>query len=64
MLEQAVGDAQYVVGAELTIVDVYVVMLRSWFDGELQTLRLDQIKISVLAHPLLGPLWRRHFPDD
>ena len=62
-LEAAVDPGPFLVGDTLGVLEVYVSMLRVWFREPLDTPRLAAIADRVRRHPVVGPLWRRHYGD-
>ncbi len=63
VLDDAVAPGPFLLGAQMSVADIYFAMLYSWFHGEIEAPRLDAMKTGVKAHAVVGPIWRRHFGD-
>jgi len=56
----AAAKGPWLCGAAPTIVDVYAAMLADWHAPALALPAIKAIYDGVLAHPAIGPAWRRH----
>ena len=56
-------EGPFLLGAEMTVADIYLAMFLVWYRGEAGTPRLARIRDAVRAHPTVGPIWRRHYGD-
>lgn len=63
VLEQAIDSGPFLLGSEMSVLDVYVAMLHTWYRTDLALPKLDALKAGVKAHPVVGPIWQRHFGD-
>lgn len=63
VVENAIGPGPYMLGADMTVLDVYLTMLAGWYRGDLDAPRLRALSDGVKQHPVVGPIWRRHFGD-
>ena len=63
VLEAAIDDGPFLVGKNLSVLDVYVAMLFTWYRGDTQFPKLDMLKASVKGNTIVGPIWQRHFGD-
>ncbi len=63
VLESAIGEGPFLLGNTLCVADPFIAMLFIWFRGEIDTPRLTALTQSVRNHPVVGPVWRRHFGD-
>ncbi|MDD9903795.1 MAG: glutathione S-transferase family protein [Rhodospirillaceae bacterium] len=61
VLEAAVEPGPFLLGANMSVLDVYVAMLLTWYNGDTAFPRLDTLKAGVKADATVGPIWRRHF---
>ena len=48
-------------GEEMTVADIYVAMFFIWHRGDIEAPRLARIAEAVRDHPVVEPVWRRHF---
>ena len=56
-------EGPFLLGAEMTLADIYIAMLFAWHRGGIEALRLARIAEAVRRHPVVGPIWRRHFGE-
>jgi len=63
VVEQAVGDGPFLLGETMSLADVYIAMLFIWFRGEIAAPGLVRLTDGVRHHPVVAPIWRRHFGD-
>lgn len=63
VLENAIDPGPFLLGESMSLADVYIAMLFVWFRGEIEAPRLTAMTESVRRHPVVGPIWRRHFGD-
>ena len=54
-------EGPFLLGEEMTVADVYIAMFLVWHRGDLEAARLARIAEAVRGHPVVGPIWRRHF---
>ena len=53
----------FLLGEEMTVADIYIAMLFIWHRGVGEAPRLARIAQGVRRHPVVGPIWRRHFGE-
>ena len=63
VLEAAIDPGPFLLGAEMSVADIYIAMLFTWFAGGIQAPRLAALTQGVKQHPIVAPIWRRHFGD-
>ena len=63
VLEDAVDPGPFILGAEMSLADVYIAMLFAWYQGEIEAPRLAALKDCVTQNAVVAPIWRRHFGD-
>lgn len=63
VVEQAVGAGPFLLGEAMSLADVYVAMLFIWFRGDIDAPKLVRLTDGVRQHPIVNPIWRRHFGD-
>ena len=56
-------EGPFLLGAEMTVADIYIAMLFVWHRGGIEAPRLARIAEAVRGHPVVGPIWRRHVGD-
>ena len=56
-------EGPFLLGAEMTVADIYIAMLFVWHRGGIEAPRLARIAEAVRDHPVVGPIWRRHVGD-
>ena len=61
VLEDAIGSGPFLLGGSMSVVDLYIAMLFTWFKGEIDAPRLTALTDGVKQHPTIAPIWRRHF---
>jgi len=63
VLDAAVAPGPFLLGAEMSVADIYIAMLLTWSRGLADAPHLVAMKNRVKADPVVGPVWRRHFGD-
>lgn len=63
VLENAIDTGPFLLGETMSVADIYIAMLFVWFRGEIDAPRLTELTAGVRQHPVVGPIWRRHFGD-
>ena len=53
----------FLLGREMSVADVYIAMLYLWSGGSVPAPRLDTITDRVRLHPVVRPIWHRHYGD-
>ena len=56
-------EGPFLLGEEMTVADIYVAMFFIWRRGDIEAPRLARIAEAVRDHPVIGPVWRRHFGE-
>lgn len=56
-------EGPFLLGEEITVADVYIAMFLVWYRGDVELPRLARIGDAVRRHPVVGPIWRRHYGD-
>ena len=56
-------EGPFLLGEEMTAADIYLAMFLVWYRGDAAPPRLVRIGDAVRRHPVVGPIWRRHFGD-
>ena len=56
-------EEPFLLGGEMTVADIYLAMFLVWYRGDAETPRLTRIGEAVRTHPVVGPVWRRHYGD-
>lgn len=51
----------FLLGEEMTVADIYIAMFLAWWPGDVEAARVARIAEAVRRHPIVGPIWRRHF---
>ena len=54
-------EGPFLLGAEMSVADVYLAMFLAWNRGDVEVPRLARIAEAVRGHCVAGPIWRRHF---
>ena len=54
-------EGPFLLGEEMCVADIYIAMFLVWYRGDIEAPRLARIADAVRAHPVVGPIWRRHF---
>ena len=54
-------EEPFLLGAEMTAADIYLAMFLAWYRGGAEPPRLARIGDAVRRHPVIGPIWRRHY---
>ena len=63
VLEDAISPGPFLLGREMSVADIYIAMLFTWFVGEIDAPCIRALKDGVKRHAVVGPVWRRHFGD-
>ena len=56
-------EGPFLLGEEMTVADIYIAMFFVWHRGDIEVPRLARIAEAVRDHPVVGPIWRRHFGE-
>ena len=56
-------EGPFLLGEEMTVADIYIAMFFVWHRGGIEAPRLARIAQAVRGHPVVGPIWRRHFGE-
>ncbi|MCY3670883.1 MAG: glutathione S-transferase C-terminal domain-containing protein, partial [Alphaproteobacteria bacterium] len=56
-------EGPFLLGAEMTVADIYLAMFLVWYRGGEPPPRLARIRDAVRGHPIVGPIWHRHYGD-
>ena len=56
-------EEPFLLGEDMTVADIYIAMFFIWHRGEIEAPRLVRIAEAVRDHPVVGPIWRRHFGE-
>jgi glutathione S-transferase len=51
----------FLLGDDMTIADVYVAMFCIWYRGDVDAPHLKVLTDKVRNHPIISPIWQRHF---
>ncbi len=54
-------EGPFLLGGEMTIADIYIAMFLVWHRDGIEAPRLARIADAVRGHPVVGPIWRRHY---
>ena len=67
IVEDAIAPAPYLLGAQVSIADLYIAVLSRWMDGvawtEAHCPKVAAIRRAVAARPRCARVWRRHYPQ-
>jgi glutathione S-transferase len=63
VLEGAIEPGPYLLGDAMSLVDVYVAMLFTWYRGDSVFPKLATLKATVKQIPIVAPIWQCHFGD-
>jgi glutathione S-transferase len=63
VLDGAASPEGFMLGARMSVLDVYVAMLFLWFRGEVHAPRLTALTDGVRHDATVGPVWRHHFGE-
>ncbi len=63
VLEQAAAPGPFLLGKAMSLADVYLAMLLIWHRGEIDAPNLARLMTAVRTHPVVAPIWTRHFGD-
>jgi glutathione S-transferase len=61
VLEEAIDPGPFLLGEAMSLADPYIAMLFLWYRGEIDAPHLATLTEGVRRHPVVGPVWRRHF---
>ena len=56
-------EKPFLLGEAMTVADIYIAMFFIWHRGGVEAPRLARIAEAVRGHPVVGPIWRRHFGE-
>ena len=56
-------EGLFLLGDEMTVADIYIAMFFAWYRAEIEAPHLARIAQAVRGHPVVGPIWRRHFGE-
>jgi len=56
-------EEPFLLGEEMTVADIYLAMFLVWYRGDIDAPHLARIGDAVRRHPVVGPIWRRHYGD-
>ena len=60
MLDKELDAGGFLLGARLSVADVYLAMLYAWHPGQRRA-DLTALTHRVAAHGLIAPVWQRNF---
>ncbi|MDF1750681.1 MAG: glutathione S-transferase family protein [Alphaproteobacteria bacterium] len=60
-MEDLLESGPYILGEMFSIADIYLAMVYTWYPEESDLPRLQKLKEYVAKHPVIGPVWQRHF---
>ncbi len=63
VLENTIDPGPFLLGEAMSLVDVYIAMLFTWYRGDGDFPKLAALKAGVKQNPTVAPIWRRHFGD-
>jgi len=63
VLENAIDPGPFLLGNAMSLVDVYVAMLFTWYRGDSDFPKLAALKAAVKQNPIVAAIWQRHFGD-
>ncbi len=63
VLENTIDPGPFLLGSAMSLVDVYVAMLFTWYRGDIDAPKLAGLKAGVKKNPIVAPIWHRHFGD-
>jgi glutathione S-transferase len=61
VLDNAMEPGPYLLGGSMTVADIYIAMLHLWYPGEQSFVNLMAMTDEVRRHPVIAPIWIRHF---
>ena len=53
----------FLLGNTMSLADIYIAMFFIWHRGEIEAPRLFALARAIRSHPIVGPIWRRHFGE-
>ena len=56
-------EGPFLLGPDMSVADIYIAMLYLWSDRQGCTPNLDTIIDQVKLHPVVQPIWERHYGD-
>ena len=56
-------EGPYLLGPDMSVADIYIAMLYLWSGRQVPTPNLDAIIDQVQQHPVVSPIWERHYGD-
>ena len=56
-------EGPFLLGAEMSVADIYIAMFLVWNRDDVEAPRLARIAEAMRDHPVVGPIWRRHFAE-
>ena len=56
-------EGPFLLGPDMSVADIYIAMLYLWSGRQGCTPNLDTIINQVKLHPLVQPIWERHYGD-
>jgi glutathione S-transferase len=62
-IEAELEPGPFLLGATMTLADVYLAMMFNWYRGDNSLPRVTALRKTVASNPVLVALWRRHFGD-
>lgn len=63
VLDAAIAPGPFLLPDGMSVLDVYIAMLFTWYRGEMELPRLTTMKAGVKQNPIVAPIWQRHFGD-
>lgn len=63
VLEAAIEKGPFLLGDSMSVADPFFAMMLIWFSGDIDAPKLTALAEGVRRHPIVGPVWRRHFGD-
>ena len=61
LLERELTPGSYLLGAKMSVGDVYLAMLYAWSAKHCQNPLCEALTHRVAAHPVVAPIWQRNF---
>lgn len=60
-MEDVLAPGPYILGETFSLADIYLAMVYVWFPEEIDLPRIHALKNQIAQHPVIGPIWHRHF---
>lgn len=60
-MEDLLESGPYILGETFSLADIYLAMVYVWYPEEIDLPRLHALKKHIARHPVIGPVWQRHF---